>query len=644
MTGQLSDSTTLRPAIIPLAQATDSAAAGHKAATLAALLGAGLPVPDGVVVPVGFFGTSGAGDVPDELVTALVSTIRGGGDVPVAVRSSGIAEGLPHASYAGLYGTVLDVRGDAALREAVSRCWASARAPQVIAYPGAGAATGVAVLVQPMVAAVAAGVAFTADPVTGTPPPLPAWVAPLAFRIVPSLRRRIRSSVAAMRSDVPGTLIRRWRQEWQPDLAARIAALRDVDLAGLDNTRLDEHLREVLALAEHGQLVHFRLHGAIAIMLGELAFTCRDLLGWDEAKTLDLLAGASQMSTVPARALAMVTALAADERFAAAFEAYQREYSCRALRYEMAEPCLDEQPELLLTLIRDQLAADFDPDTAEELLRARRAATRAEAHCLLSEHGPGARSRFDRALDRALAAYPVREDNEFFTTSAPFALLRRTAREIGRRLAARGLIRGHDDAFYLTPQQLRAALRDSIDQHALTARRAGERAWALAHPGPAAYGRPPGPPPPLTALPAEARLANEAFLWTVEQIMGPQAAGSDHRESDSVAAGATMLSGIAACAGSYIGPARIIRSESEFGRLRPGDVLVCPAASPVWSVLFPSIGALVTDTGGLLSHPAIIAREYRLPAVVATGEGTSRLTDEQIVTVDGNAGVVRAFR
>lgn len=339
---------------------------------------------------------------------------------------------------------------------------------------------------------------------------------------------------------------------------------------------------------------------------------------------------------VPAQAV-----LAADECFAAAFGAYQREYGCRALRYEIAEPCLDEQPDLVLALIRDQLVTRFDPDAAKETLRARRAATRAEAQRLLHEHNPAQRARFDRALDRALVAYPVREDNEFFTTSAPFALARRAAREIGRRLAARGLFASSDDAFWLSPDQLRAALRDGIDCHALATRRAGERAWALAHPGPASYGRPPGPPPPLRALPAQARLANEAFLWNVEQILGSHATGADHGRSEAARTDATQLCGTPACAGSYTGPARIIRSESEFHRIRPGDVLVCPVTSPVWSVLFPSIGALVTDTGGMLSHPAIIAREYRLPAVVATGEGTSRLTDGQIVTVDGTAGVVR---
>lgn len=495
------------------------------------------------------------------------------------------------------------------------------------------------------------------------PPALPAWVATLALRIVPALRRRIRRSVAAVRADVPGALIRRWAQQWQPDLAARIAALREIDLPGLDDTGLDEHLHDVLALCEHGQIVHFRLHGAIAMVLGELAFTCRDLLGWDFAKVVDLLTGTSQMSTAPARALAAIaaiarerpalrrliedgapadTVLAADERFAAAFDAYQREYGCRVLRLEIAEPCLDEQPDLVLALIRDQLVTGFDPDATDEALRAQRAGARAAATRLLAARSPEERNRFDRLLDRALAAYPVREDNECFTTSIPFALARRAALEIGRRLATRGLLANSDDAFWLKPVQLRAALREGLDCGALATRKAGERAWALAHPGPASYGSPPGPPPPLSALPPEARLANEAFLWAVEQNIGPHAV--HHDEPDAADTESNVLSGIPVSAGSYTGPARIIHSESEFDRLRPGDVLVCAVTSPVWSVLFPTIGALVTDIGGMLSHPAIIAREYRRPAVVATGNATSRLVDGQIITVDGTTGIVRTAR
>jgi len=93
---------------------------------------------------------------------------------------------------------------------------------------------------------------------------------------------------------------------------------------------------------------------------------------------------------------------------------------------------------------------------------------------------------------------------------------------------------------------------------------------------------------------------------------------------------------------------RIIRDVAEFGKIRRGDVLVCPETTAQWAVLFPSIGALVADRGGLLSHPAIIAREYGVPAVVAAGTATSVLEDDQVVTVDGTAGTVRplagAFR
>jgi len=80
--------------------------------------------------------------------------------------------------------------------------------------------------------------------------------------------------------------------------------------------------------------------------------------------------------------------------------------------------------------------------------------------------------------------------------------------------------------------------------------------------------------------------------------------------------------------------------EDEFDKIQPGDVLVCLITPPVWSVLFPSVGALVTDTGGVLSHPAIIAREYGIPAVVATGNATALPKDGQVVTVDGDKGTV----
>jgi pyruvate,water dikinase len=155
----------------------------------------------------------------------------------------------------------------------------------------------------------------------------------------------------------------------------------------------------------------------------------------------------------------------------------------------------------------------------------------------------------------------------------------------------------------------------------------------LAHPGPSSYGTPPAPPS-LDGLPGPARHTMEAFLWSTERIFGTAAIEAGGVRPDGV------LAGVPASAGRWTGSVRVIHGEEEFGRIRPGDVLVCAITSPVWSVVFPSIGALVTDTGGILSHPAIIAREYGIPAVVATREGTTRLRDGQVVLVDGTAGTV----
>lgn len=123
----------------------------------------------------------------------------------------------------------------------------------------------------------------------------------------------------------------------------------------------------------------------------------------------------------------------------------------------------------------------------------------------------------------------------------------------------------------------------------------------------------------------------EAVLWAPTHVFAAEHSGRGQ-------APGSVLHGIAASPGVYTGPAHVILNESEFAKLQPGDVPVCPITSPVWSVLFPSVGALVTDTGGILSHPAIIAREYRVPAVVATGNATRLLRDGQSVAVDGNAG------
>jgi pyruvate,water dikinase len=100
------------------------------------------------------------------------------------------------------------------------------------------------------------------------------------------------------------------------------------------------------------------------------------------------------------------------------------------------------------------------------------------------------------------------------------------------------------------------------------------------------------------------------------------------------------LSGYAASPGKASGTARVVRDRDDFGRIRAGDVLVCATTTPSWTPVFTSIAGLVTDTGGILCHAAVVAREYGLPAVVGTEEATARIADGDRIEVDGDAGEV----
>ncbi|HEV7651067.1 MAG TPA: PEP/pyruvate-binding domain-containing protein [Actinophytocola sp.] len=788
--------------------ALDTARAGAKAAVLARMRRAGFPVPDGVVVLADALRAHlEATPTEDELLTtpldprlrqALVSA-RGELAAPLAVRSSGIDEDGAQASHAGQYDTVLNVRGDDELVDAVRACWASGLSSVVRSYRTSVGHEGdspLAVLVQSMVEADAAGVAFTANPVTGArdeilvsavpglgeklvsgevtpdewvvrggevantndrhgaltaeqvrqvaelaarvaaefggpsdlewafagdrlyllqvrpitalaapePEPVPIPVDPpkgfwlkesthspvpllpmtrellddnnAALRgafaefgvlldglrleivggwqyrsIVPlgggpeAMRERLERCVAAVRADHVGAVLARWADELRPAFLGRIDRLRSADLPALSTEELARRLADTRELHRDASAVHFRLVGAVSIALGELALLLTGRLEWSTDQVFELFAGLSPESTKPAEAIRRLAELAAgkldgtpdltalralcdnDSEFAGAMATYRREYGCRALHYELATPALGERPDLILSLVRDQLARAAAPGPGDPA--ATRDAAAARARSAIGD--PAEVTRFDHLLARAQRAYPVREDNEYPTVSAPYALLRWAALEAGRRLAGAGRLDAADHVFFAEVDEVLAALRDGTDLRERVEHRRGQQRWALRNPGPPSYGTPPGPPP-MDGLPAEARAVMGAFQWSMANVSGAPVSGNE--------AGTSTVRGLPGAAGTYTGTVRVVLDEQEFDRIQAGDVLVCPSTSPVWSVVFPRIGALVTDTGGALSHAAIIAREYGIPATLATGNGTRTLVDGSTVTVDGTAGTV----
>ena len=105
-----------------------------------------------------------------------------------------------------------------------------------------------------------------------------------------------------------------------------------------------------------------------------------------------------------------------------------------------------------------------------------------------------------------------------------------------------------------------------------------------------------------------------------------------------------IVSGLGASAGVVEGIARVVRTVDEFDEVRDGDILVCQMTNPAWVVLFTKIAGLVTDTGGTTSHPAVLAREFGIPAVIGTSVATHRIVTGDRLRVDGTTGRVEILR
>jgi rifampicin phosphotransferase len=481
----------------------------------------------------------------------------------------------------------------------------------------------------------------------------PRWLLGILMRLHPAIRQRTSAARQAIESDLPMSVIRRWTDEWrlehQEDAARALAA----DLGSMSDQELAAQLDHRLEVVGHA--AHLKVAVAYFILVYELVEACRELLGWDTAKMLTLLDGLSTSSTEPGRQLAHLAQLArskpalrellarvdettparlADEdaEFARAFSRYVEVNGHRAVRYDVIDPTLAEMPHLLLRLVADQLEREFSPDqVAQEALR-RRSQAVDEARSLLASHPEVDRERFERTLAKAREAYPAWEDRVWWTQSVQTALVRYLALEIGRRLVDRGQLPTVDDVFFLEAQEARSALFDGADRRETARVAKGRRAWAMVNPGPIMYGDPPSGEPPFDLLPPPARLVNQAVLWASKSSTWPDATRG--------AKGESIVAGTPASSGRYTGTVRVVMGEHQFDKIQAGDVVVCPVTSPVWSVVFPSMGALVTEIGGILSHPAIIAREHGIPAVVGTGNATDILKDGQFVTVDGSAGVI----
>jgi pyruvate,water dikinase len=283
----------------------------------------------------------------------------------------------------------------------------------------------------------------------------------------------------------------------------------------------------------------------------------------------------------------------------------------------------------------ERLKAGESLERPLEKLQAERRELIADYRELLSSDDE--RAAYDQMITLAHRVFPYVEGHKFYCEHWYTNLFFNKIREFGTLLAAHGFFPDREDVFQLTHYELEAAIIDLMTSWSngspprgperwpqfVAERKAAIAEWAK-HATPPAL----GPVPEVIDDPAI------VMLWgiTRETLDTWLNAGSGDAGNE--------IRGFAASSGVVEGPARVVKSVEEIGRLQKGDILVCQITNPTWAPIFQKIAGAVSDIGGSMSHAAIVAREFSLPAVVGTGTATSRIKDGQRIRVDGGRGIV----
>ena len=474
----------------------------------------------------------------------------------------------------------------------------------------------------------------------GSPQPVPA----------DQLPDRFRRAQEVIEGKLWRDQLRAWDETFKPGAIAIHRELQSVDPDSLSDDELCAYLRR--CQEHHGEMFyqHLRFTGAAMFPVGDLLAHAEEWTGLAPGELLGMMRGASPVSGgASVERTEMIAALRTDT---GAAELLDSGIEAGALLEELRSRDSDagravgayldlvgyrlldgfdiggryalEMPDALLRAIRAAVASGGEEDNATAEVQAKIAEIR---DTVPAEH----RDEFDELVAEARMMYRIRDERGVFSDIWASGIMRRAAVAAGRRLAARGRL--HDAEHFVD-----AGREEMIELVSGTggpsadalARRNAWRAAHTAKEAPPVLGPPPEPPPDPSAFPpAAARVARAMGI-------GMRSMSADGQEPNEE----SVLRGFGASEGAYEGPARRVAGPADFNRIVEGDVLVTESTSEAFNILLPLLGAIVTDSGGVLSHAAIVAREYHIPAVVGTRDATERIPDGARVRVDGNAAEV----
>jgi len=372
-----------------------------------------------------------------------------------------------------------------------------------------------------------------------------------------------------------------------------------------------------------------KTHGKInEQLLGRLQNSAKDR-NWDsiealwkmkeEAKADPVLAEAFKADTADE----IIAALKSTERgkrfIAERVVPYQKEYGWHAVwSHEFIFPNVVEQMEPVIELVRGYIQTDYD---YPKMMGALAADIKAAAAEILEGLEGEALEEMRAANDINLRMAPLTPDHHFYIDQGANAHMRQALLAIGRKLVAAGALDAPGDVVFFKYNELRVFMGNpaGMDGRTLVAERKAEREKAYTF-----------RPKEWVGTATKTQLAFPYLnLWGFPDKF--------YRKESTVAG---QINGLGGSPGVVEGIARVVLREDQFDDVRAGDILVCQMTNPAWVVLFTKIVGLVTDAGGTVSHPAVLSREFGIPAVVGTSVATQQIKNGDRVRINGTTGLV----
>ncbi len=482
----------------------------------------------------------------------------------------------------------------------------------------------------------------------GAKGPPPKLIFKILTKLHPEMKARIRTIAEVFATKRWREDVTRWDSEWKPAIVRENTALQRVDLATLTAGQLVAHLTQCFDAFTRAITRHHSLNATAMLPLGDFLVHLKAWTGVEPSEGLPLFRGSSpvsqgatqelqalaraihahpdaQLLLASSEAQAIVDSLT--ERNDAVGLAARRYVDVAGVRvatgYDLSDLTLAEMPQLLVETIRAAVVGKSEQTVND--VQQREAALRDRVP---AQH----RDQFDDLLGEARLTYRIRDERTYINDMWSAGIARRAILEAGRRLVAQGRLHDAQHAVELTPDELVSLLTGGTGPGADEA--AAHALFRTSHTtadAPLTIGGTPSGPPPAEWLPPDAARAQRAVGMVLGEMFAARA-----RQS-----GSTTVNGFAASPGCVSGVARLVLDPQDMARVRKGDILITRSTSPAYNALLPLIGGVVTDRGGTLSHAAVVAREYGIPAVVGTGNATELIRDGMQVRIDGAKGTVQ---